>query len=532
MTRFLTLRLARHSLLAGLLLLIAAARVSAAEQASGAVADVTAVSVFIDKGLDDGLAVGAKVELVRDGSVVATYVVTDISSKRAVCSRGEGGAPVAVGDVVRFDAKKSPAPSSATNQAAPTKDSRKASSLREYGIRGRIGASYLTILQHVEGAGDYRQPSLDLRVDGTQVGGAPIDFNIDVRTRRTYRGLASGETRTDGQTRLYRASLAYARPGKPLRVTLGRQAAPSLAMVSLFDGALAEYRQPTHGFGLFAGLQPDPVSYGLSTDVREFGGYYEWTSIPTEKTRWALTTGAVSSQEDGEVNRDFMFVQGRLDHARYSLYASTEADFYRGWREEVEGTTFDMTSLFLTARARLTDQFSLRAGFDNRRSVRLYRDIETPETAFDDAFRRGYWAGFEGNIGDHLSIAADGRQSDVSGGDSADSYSGFITLRRLTKLGLDARLRSTRYTNERVEGWLHSLSLSAQISEPLRLEVHGGTRNDDTAAASSPDTSLQWYGFEADIQLSRHWFFMILADRNSGTFEENDQIFITQSYRF
>ena len=38
---------------------------------------------------------------------------------------------------------------------------------------------------------------------------------------------------------------------------------------------------------------------------------------------------------------------------------------------------------------------SLNAGWDSRRNVRLYRDLVSPATDFDDTYRQGYWGGVE-----------------------------------------------------------------------------------------------------------------------------------------
>lgn len=381
-------------------------------------------------------------------------------------------------------------------------------------------------------APDYRQPAIDLRLFGTQLGGSALDVYADVRARRNYRSYADGRSENESRTRVYGASVTWRPGGGPLGLALGRQFSPSLSSVSLFDGALLEYRRDGWGAGVFAGTQPNPVTYSVSGDVREYGGFVEIHNRPGVERRWGLTGGAVTSTEHGTTNRDFLYVQGRYDDRAFSIFVTQEADLNRDWRKTAEGHSWTMSSTFATVRYRFGEVFALRAGWDNRRSVRLYRDFVSPETDFDDRHRRGYWAGFDGRVGRHFMYGLDGRRSDVEGEDKADSVTAFLGLSNVTHLGLDLRTRATRYTNDFVEGWLYSLSASTDISGWSQLELYGGVRDETVKTFVVPQGRWSWVGVDWDVNLAHHWFTTLSIERSQGQDEGVDQLYATVTYRF
>lgn len=524
----------RFAVLSVLLCLVGALAVPAQEERTARVTFLTAASVYLDAGTDEGLNVGDTVEVLREGQVVATLRIRFVSAHKAVGERIASAAILEVGDLVRYTSRPARYVPPNSPEAPKPRVVRSAGSrgpLAAAGLRGRIGASFIA-LRARDGRGDYRQPGLELRLDGRHVFGLPVDLGIDLRTRRSYRTLTSGRDDVESRTRVYSAFAAWQREGSPLRVTAGRQYSPSLAAISLFDGVLAEYRRERWGAGVFTGTEPDPVDLGWSSDVREHGAFVEWNGAPEAERRWTVTTGAVGSYASGTVNREFLFVQGLYAGPRLSAYATQEIDVNRDWRREAEGKGVSWTSAFASARWRAFDWLDLDAGFDNRRNVRLYRDAITPETEFDDRFRRGWWLGATGRWGEHLFYGMTWRRADAGDAERATSWTVTAGVRRLTRFDLDVRGRSTRYTNELVEGWLHSLSVRGALSARMQLELHGGVRDEDVRSPAVVDGTLRWLGFDWDVVLGRHWFFIVSAERNSGGTDANDQLYTAIRYRF
>ena len=147
------------------------------------------------------------------------------------------------------------------------------------------------------------------------------------------------------------------------------------------------------------------------------------------------------------------------------------------------------------------------------------------------------WIGADGRGGKHFDYSVSYRRSDVEGDDAADSATVTLGFRRLTSWGLDLGTRSTRYTNPHLEGWLNSLSASADLGSRSRLELYGGLRSesvlDDLVLDSwVPEDRHTWYGLNWDLFAGGHWMFTATAEKNQGQGEDNTQYYATVSYRF
>ena len=526
----------RQLVLATLAVILAVLPAAADETRATKITYVTESSVYVESGTDDGLNVGDKVEILQGDKTVAVLEVTYAATHKSVCGRIASDVKLAVGDTARFTPRFPHGPMVAA-QGPPALGGPVAPSPpappppHRLGLRGRVGLRYFWVKQSDAGL-EYRQPMLDLRVDGTHVLGSAFDLGVDMRARRTYRSFENGNSTSEGRNRLYSAFVAWRPNDSPLRVALGRQFSPSLGGVSIFDGALVEYRKSGFAAGAFLGNPPDPVSFAHSSEIREEGAFVEFGSPIGAPRRWVLTTGAVTSTSHGEVNRDYLYVQGFYDNRSLSLYGLGEADVNRGWRKEAEGKTWSLTSGTVSARYRFGESFSVDGGFDDRRSVRIYRDYISPETEFDDRYRRGTWAGFDGRAGTHFGYGVNARRSDDGNGNKADSYTLSLRFIRLTAWGLDVRTRSTHYTSEHLKGWLHSVNASAAITDRSQFGAYVGTRNETALDLFVQQGRLNWIGVDYDIVFTRHWMFILNLEKNSGQNESNQQMFATVTYRF
>ncbi len=488
--------------------------------------------VYVDAGREDGLAEGMQLRVERDGAEVAVLEVRHLASHRASCSVVEGGGPPQIGDVVRYRRRPAPAASEAPRRAIPAASRKRRGGLGVAGLRGRLGARYLSVRDQTGTGTGFSQPAFDVRLGGDRLNGGPLSVQVDARARRTYRTRPGGESLNDGRTRVYRMSAAYRTGGSPFRFVLGRQVSPDLASVSLFDGGLAAYEPGRWGLGIFAGAQPDGASYGLSTDILEAGAYARYGSAPGAATRWSATGGVVASQDHGAPNRDYLFLRGQLMSPRFFGYLAQELDVNRGWKTGAGEPLLTATSTYLSLRYRPAAPLELDAGYDNRRNVRLYRDRDTPETEFDDSYRRGIRAGVTVRPGSRLRLSLSGRT--FGGGSSGETRSATVTARllRLTPLVLDLGSRSTRYTGPLTRGWLHVVTAGAPLGRRRRLEVHVGRRNEDRFTGIETSAGTNWYGADLDLGVAAGWYLLLSLESTRGDVEKNDQLYSSLSYRF
>lgn len=496
---------------------------------------ISGASVYLDAGSRAGLREGSVAEVVRGGAKVAELVVAFISSNRASCTLRSGTLP-SIGDSVRFvPAIEIAARSDSTPKAPVSATPTRRAARRTPAIRGRLGVRYFQMNLTGSASSRLSQPAFDARLDGPNLGGSPLGLTVDVRAYRGSRTRPGADQSTErtSVTRVYQTALYWHRADSPTRVTLGRQFSSALSTVGLFDGIAIDIDRLHWSAGGFSGTQPEPATFGLSTDVRETGGYLQWHNAVGRGPTWSLTTGAVGSYARGEIDREFIYLQGVLNSRRFSLYAAEELDINRGWRSDAEGSATTPTSTYAMARWSLSDAFSVQGGFDSRRSVRLYRDFINPEIEFDDSFREGAWGGFMlSAFGNRLRASGDARVSKGGTAGKATSYTGSFGVARLTTLGLGAQLRTTVYDGLMAAGALRSASLEVSPYGVIRLQASAGMRDDHSPLAPDADRRTKWFGGDADLGLGRSLYLMLSTYQERQAQQKSIHSQVSLSWRF
>ena len=505
---------------------------------------ISGQSVYVGAGRADGIREGMALEVMRGGLVIATLRTIYLASRSSSGEIVSSAAPPEVGDSVRYHPAAQETIVVATDSSSPKEKEKE--STRRYPswrrpIRGHVGVQYLTISQpNIDGLGSLTQPSADVYLEATGLGGTPLGLIVDGRSRRT---IGTRQVSTfDERTLIYQISLSVANPASGTRFSVGRQYSAALSSVSLFDGVTAELNRASWGVGGFGGVQPDAATMGYSTEVREAGGYVQLHNKPDESVPWSVTTGAVSSRDVGQLNREFGFAQVAWTSPIVSVFATQEIDINRGWKQAAGESTVSPTSTFATVTVRPKDELSFQAGIDNRRNVRLYRDFVSPETEFDDAFRAGIWGGASLVVFRTFRVGADARFA--SGGSAGDAsyYTASLGFTPVSRLGIDARLRSTTYSTDGFTGWLHAFSAAASpFGDQFRFELSGGLRTqslrqgDSTVTnpgLSSGNNRAQWIGASADVSLGRSWYVLLSGTRDGSGVDLTNQFYGSLVFRF
>lgn len=487
----------------------------------------TGTTLYLNAGGEEGLASGVVLTVMRGREVVATCTVGQVSTHKATCSIERSLLEPAVGDVATFVGESVP---EVVAEAAKPRAARSRSGRRP-GIRGRVGVRYLFVHDRENEHSDYSQPALDLRIDGSRIGGSAWGFDLDARARRTKRELAGGGSESENRTRVYRAAVSREGSADPFSFAVGRQFSPPVAAVSVFDGVSAEYARSRWAIGLISGSQPDPVDYGYSGEIRDHGVYVRFDNDPAARYRFAVSTGLIGSYQESEVNREFLYVQTRFYGPKLSFYATEEIDYNRDWKAEAGEDAVSVTSTYANVDLRATSWLSLRAGYDSRRNVRLYRDFINPEIEFDDSFREGMWVGLTTRFAGRLSLGLDARSNLGGSAGRSAAYTATFGASRLLRR-FDLRARSTRYENDLETGWLHSLTGGAYFGQRLHVQIGGGLRNERALSGTASADDSVWLNADLDLALGRHWYWIVSADRTTGDVDSTDQYYSGISYRF
>jgi hypothetical protein len=406
------------------------------------------------------------------------------------------------------------------------------SSRRDRIVRGRVGAVFLQLKDEMAGNSGFSQPAVSMRLDANGAASGRFDFSVDTRARRTYRTTAAGPDEQDNQTRVYRLAAGVHDRQSRYELVVGRQFSPAVASISVFDGIRAGLNREHISAGIFSGSQPEPIDYGYDTTIREHGAYIQFHNAPQGRRNWSVTTGLVGSYQAGEINREFAYFQLIVNSRRASVYMTQELDYNRDWKVAAGESQYSLTSSYLNLGYRIGKGSSLRMGYDDRRNVRLYRDLITPETEFDDSFRTGTWIGFTQLIKKRFKIGLDAKQTNGELTEPATTYTLTLGANRIASKNLNLNYRGTRYENGFSEGNLHALNASLTLTTWARLMLTGGLRQDTNLLDPTLDDELIWYGVETDFNIGRQWFLQLSIERTEGEFEQSSQSYLGATYRF
>jgi hypothetical protein len=172
------------------------------------------------------------------------------------------------------------------------------------------------------------------------------------------------------------------------------------------------------------------------------------------------------------------------------------------------------------------------AGYDNRRDVRLYEDYVSPETAFDAAYRAGIWGGAALHLAERYRLGLVLRNSSGGSAGNADSYTFSASANRLTPANLNLRLRTTRYDNERSDGWMFTTAAGWSPDPRWSFDLYGGLRSDDGKSLATPDVDTSWFGVDFDVSLLEGWYLNVSGESNNSGEDAYNQFYTSISWRF
>jgi hypothetical protein len=242
-----------------------------------------------------------------------------------------------------------------------------------------------------------------------------------------------------------------------------------------------------------------------------------------------MVVGAITSYEAGAVSRDFAFAHAGIIDERIALTITQELDVNTGWKLDAGEPAIAPTSTYVSALARLRRSLAVRAGYDNRRAVRLYRDRLTPETEFDDSYRQGAWTGVSLELGPHARLDGEARLHRRSG-DDGHALTLAAEGRRLTALHAAPRLRISTFESNQTRSRIHAIGVGIDPTAWSHVDVSGGARF--TSDGGGPEEQTPWQNVDLELALPGRWFLSISSEWTHESAGDSRQDFALLSVSF
>jgi hypothetical protein len=346
--------------------------------------------VFVTAGRDAGLAVGDTLDLLGDdGAVTARAVVMSVARKTSSATLISPGAPVTVGQLVRFvphpppvqvaaappapvDTAAAAAVAAPEPAAAPTPPADVAAPPAVRAPRRMVGARWrgnLQLDQSTNSAGGQSLTTYQTTAGLSLSGPLTPWLSFSARTTTRYRTGArqlSTLGLTGNSTILYQLEARVAPPGSWWNFSLGRFVPTDAPGLGYIDGARLEV-QPARSqrIGVVAGYVPDVFTMSPSTHIERAGAYWGFTG----RALSGSLSGAAELQA-GAVRRSWFSGQAFwTPGARTSFSVLADVDRGIGW-ESFRGLR--LTNLSAGIRTGLPLGFRVGVTYESQQALQLY----------------------------------------------------------------------------------------------------------------------------------------------------------------
>lgn len=516
---------------------------------------VTADRVYVDGGSRFGLEAGDRLEVRRDGATVATLEITFAALHSSSCRIVEASRPPVAGDTVLWNApvagRALPAAEMSAevvgqrNDAAPPAAAPPVPRVPMYrsqptepelrtSVSGSLSFDWEQFTDNSGFGRDFDRTSARVSLRGRNLSGLPLQLRVRASTRSLDRVVSSdgSSTLSDRRDRLYEVSLAWEPEEGRFALRLGRLRLGRYAGAGTVDGISAESRlgEKFH-LGIFGGAKSDISDFGVDTDRTTYGVTARWSGGDRGRPREVLLAGV---REIGveDVSREYVALQTRLAGDRWSFYQRAEIDLNNGWRQELTGTSSQLSTLFLNASARISPRNRVSLSYSQFERYRTEETRFIPEELFDESSRQG--ARLRWTLGDlgglNFTLSAGLRERD---GDADNATSAGLGVRHNNLFGkrFSVGLDLLTFSNGLSDGTTAILTAGKRLRGGHHLTFTAGGRTLNDLLREGETRNTQWFRLGGWFELPGNLYGRAEVEVSSGDDLEGQRILVGLGYR-
>ncbi len=506
-------------------------------------------AVYLDAGRAEGLAVGARLAVVRGGETIAELEVDYVAEHSASCKVVRSTRTPQAGDQVQLLSSPAPEGEAPMPAPAPTPTPEIVQPVPVYrtqttGPDARRNRTVGSLVLGYRSFSDDLGPSIDetggrLSLRMTDIGGTPLELRVRGRARDISRsGYGPSVDTSQRSDRLYDLSLRYAPPEGRFALQLGRLSSGPYAALGYLDGALGEVRiAGNFWFGLFGGSSPDVTELTLDTKRRKYGGFfrYDYRGTPGGTFAEVVVGGATERDDQGNPSRDFATLETRFGSgSRWWIFQRAEIDLNRGWRQDITGDSSQISNAAISASFRLTQSLRATLSYDQNRNYLTAETRPLPEEVFTRFFREGARAsldwmspdGWSGSLG-----AGEERADDLD--DPTDSVYLALTKTGIFGVPLMLGVDGSSYRGGTAEGWVGNLRARwvFRAGHDVGLTV-GAADAKFKLQPGLADRKSQWARLSGTLQLPWRIWLYAEYEVDSGDDLDGSRATVDLGYRF
>ena len=443
-------------------------------------------SVYLDYGSNIGLKTGDRLDIIRNGNVIARIEITYLASASASCKIISAQTEIKVGDTARWIERTTETTESDTvaevrTRMVPEKQQKAQRSASNTRVRGVFSVQWYHRDDQSAAAMDFDQwnARLSLRVQNMWTSDLNLRVNTRARFDRRTHALGTNVPEEEWRNRIYWIALAYEPADKPFNFQVGRLASNKFSGLGYLDGLILQHNiGKSFNWGIFGGLQPDMSSADFSSDMQKYGIYSTFRSGTYSATYLQTTLALAGSYTAGKVNREYAYFEFRMsDKSGWRINHSMEIDYNSSWRKSYSGNTFSLTSIYFSGSYKFNKWLTTGIGYDNRKNYLTYAYYSRAQELFNEAQRQSLRGDIWINIPAEMSVSLRAGVREGQG-DARKSYNYGLTMVKSNLINkyLQATVGFTGFQNLYNHGISPSASLRFQLGAISTGTAYGAYR--------------------------------------------------------
>jgi hypothetical protein len=310
-------------------------------------------------------------------------------------------------------------------------------------------------------------------------------------------------------------------PDKNTRITLGRTINYKISSIGAMDGLQVEKAFNKFSLGAVAGFRPDFKDYGFNSKLFQYGGYLAYDTKSADS--FTESSLAIMQQTNNmKTDRRFLYFQHSNSLLKnIYLFSTFEVDLYKV-KSDIPQNTFDLTSLYLSLRFRVSRNFTITGSYDQRKNVLFFETYKSLiDSVYQNEKRQSFRLQTNYRITQNLTLGLESGYRFLKSDPrpSKNAY-GYLTYSQVPGLKISVTLTGTYLESNFMNGKV----LGANISKDLflgKLQTSVGYRYVDYTLPESKLSILQNIG-----EMSLYWQFsrkISFSANYEGTFEKHDK---------
>lgn len=407
--------------------------------------------------------------------------------------------------------------------------------------RGRIGVEYSTLIGRTPTPTQSSTMGLVLRANMTRIGGTYWNFNGYWRGRLNRRDNFQAQSVSDLLNRTYQLGFTYNNPFSSYIAGGGRLYLPWASSLGILDGGYVGLRSAKGTVaGIFAGSTPDPASWDYSPDRKLGGAFFAIDRGSYDDVHFLSTTGIAVSTIDWRAERQYAFTENSFSYRRiFTAYESMQVDAPHSYTAANPATpstpvttTFGgINRSYMTLRLQPHERLILDLNHSYFRGVPTFDPVLIGTGLLDRYLFQGLSGGVRAEIIRQVTVYANVGRSSRSGDASASWNSLYgVTFADFLRTAFRVDTRYSQFNSPFGQGSYESISVSRQMGESVRVELHGGLQTLRSTLATS--SNAHFVTSSADWSPGRHLFLQTFYTWQRGGLANYDQFSIVMGSRF